>query len=470
MMIGIEPAKMSSIDLLPVRVYPPRGSAPVGAVRANVTSKATASQPSADDEFDPSDGIVRPFAGLSPFNAGPVTVYPGRTGIKSILMENGYQYMKLYSDRTDDAGYPTLDHARWMLEGIRATEPRRFPMGRGAKPICSVWRNRLIGYVESRLYIYIPLYVEAICRNADARAAFLALRDMHRRTSEAGVTLAIYDYDGYDHVKLGRSLVQVAADPYKKMGHAFVLAAMLEDKLLATVREAAAFASLPIPGVADLPPDIASPRSSELMAGLIGGAKVYYRAEFLNCMAQRYFESFRPGGPSNIPWNRGKLMMYGRECNEGHQTAYFGDKGTSYFYSGFSHEPAPWSTDPTGALAELLAIVRMVTGESYNFCLMNLYEPSDSIGAHSDDERDLVRDSSIFSVSLGCARVFELIPKGGGGASHSKRLAHGSAIIMAGLTQVAYKHRVEAEKRLSQTDGEHLRVNLTFRCVKFSNK
>lgn len=402
-------------------------------------------------------------------------MYPGRRPLEATIFENAWQYMKLYSARADEAGMPTPSHARWMLEGIGAADPRRFPMGRGAKPLCSVWRNRLLGYVEARIRIYVSLYVEAICRNANAREAYQSLRAVYARVSAAGGELALYDYDGYDHVKAGASLAAVMSNPNRKMGHAFVLACLLEGILPEVVREAAELASIGPLTARDLPADIAPLRETELLAAvdgseLVGGAVVYHRPEFLNNMADRYFALFQPGGAAKIPWERRGLTMYGKECKEGHDTAFFGDAGTSYRYTGKDHAPLPWETDPTGALRELLEIVRLVDGQPYNFCLMNLYGPEDSIGRHSDDERDLVPGSSIFSVSLGRARLFEMEPRLNGGglkrAAVRVRLAHGSAIVMAGLTQRAYKHFVDPEKmRASKAGGPTVRVNLTFRCV-----
>ena len=451
------------MDNAAVRVYGPRQTPPDRAARANVTSKAAAAEP--EDDADLVD--VLPFSGLSPFNMGPVTAYLGKRALISLRMENGWQYAKLYAVHAD-AGRPTPAHAHWMCEGFRADEPRRFPMGRGAKPLCSVWRNRLVGYVEARLLIYIPMYVEALCRDPEAWRAYKALRALHTRARAAGLELALFDYDGYDHVGTRKTLAQVAADPTKKMGHAFVLAALLEDRLLDVVRAAAAAAGLGPLSARDLPPDLSPLRDSEKIPGLIGGAVVYYRPEFLNRLADRYFELLRPGGDAAIPWERRTIMMFGKECKEGHDTAYFGDPGTSYRYTGKSHAPLPWSTDPTGALGELLEIVREVTKQPVNFLLMNFYKPEDSIGAHSDDERDLVAGSPIFSVSLGRTRCFCMTPKGGSGARGalvSRPLAHGSALVMAGLTQQAYKHYVDAEKLRANETGPADRVNLTFRCV-----
>lgn len=452
--------------MLPVRVYGARQAVPQGAiVRANVTSKAAGRE--LEDEELPETGVV-PFPDLSPFHMGPVTVYPGKSPLDCLLMENGWQYSKLYAVHATADGAPTTAHARWMLEGIRADDPRRFPMGRGKKPLCSVWRDRRLGHVEARLLIYVPMYVEAICRSGPALRAYKALRTLHARASAAGRALALFDYDGYDHEAKRASLAEVAANPNKKMGHAFVLAALLEDRLIEVVRDAAELAGLEPPGGRDLPPDLSPFREGEQLPGLVGGAVVYYRHEFLNRLAARYFEIFSPGGAAQIPWERRTIMMFGCEAKGGHDTAFFGDPGTSYRYTGKDHAPLAWDADPTGALHELLEIVRLVTGKPFNFCLMNFYRPEDSIGKHSDDERDLVEDVGIFSVSLGRARRFCMEAKGGTGARGrpvSQRLAHGSVVWMAGLTQQAYKHYVDAEKMRPGELGPADRVNLTFRCV-----
>lgn len=448
-----------------VRVYASRETLPEGAARADVTSKAVAACPLA---LGPAIDGVYPFAGLGPLNTGPVTVYLGTRALMANIFENAHQYSKLYEVHADATGAPTAAHAQWMWEGISADDARRYPMGQGAEPLCYIWRNRRLGRVEARLLIYIPMYVEAICRDPDARRAYKALRELHRRLSADGTELALYDDDGYDHVRAGRTLAEVAASPDGKMGHAFVLAALLEDRLLEVARGAAELAGLEPPSARDLPPDLSPFREAERLPGLVGGAVVCYRQEFLNRMADRYFELFRPGGAAAIPWERRTLMMYGKEVREGHDTAFFGDPGTSYRYTGKDHAPLPWAADPSGALAELLELVRLVTGKPFNFCLCNLYAPEDSIGKHSDDERDLVEGVGIFSISLGRVRHFQMEPKGGAGARGRRilqRLAHGSAVWMAGLTQAAYKHFVEAEKMRPNEAGPELRVNLTFRCV-----
>lgn len=276
--------------MLPVRLYAPRQPPPEGAVRANVTSKANGVAP---PNAGPLPDEVFPFPALSPFHLGPVSVYAGSRALDARRMENGWQYTKLYEEHSDCAA-PTKAHARWLLDGIRANSACRFPMGRGAKPLCAIWRNRTIGYVEARLLIYIPMYVEAMCRDRNAFRAFEALRALHARCSAAGRELALFDFDGYDHVRRNDTLATVIANGNKKMGHAFVLAALLEGQLIPTINAAAELAGLEPPSSRDLPPDLRAIREEEQLPRLVGGAIVYYRHEFLNRLSDRCFGALVP--------------------------------------------------------------------------------------------------------------------------------------------------------------------------------
>jgi hypothetical protein len=94
-------------------------------------------------------------------------------------------------------------------------------MGKGAVPEYSWWEGERLGYVEARKRIYVPAYAGAVLNSP----AFSRLREMYR---EFG-TLVLWDFDGYDHHQTGASLKEVLNDPTRKMGHAFVLAMLLEQ-------------------------------------------------------------------------------------------------------------------------------------------------------------------------------------------------------------------------------------------------
>lgn len=197
--------------------------------------------------------------------------------------------------------------------------------------------------------------------------------------------------------------------------------------------------------------------SDKLAEPLSGGAVVYHRSEILSSEeATAAYSALRQG----LDWQRRTIVIYGRDAREGRDTAFYGDPGTSYRYSGVAHQPLPWSADTTGWLKALKDLVGRICGYRFNFVLANLYRPGDSIGFHSDDERDLVPGSPIASVSLGESRLFTLEPKGPGHTIHLL-LKHGSLLVMAGQTQRRYKHEVPPMPNVA---GD--RVNLTFRVMR----
>src|SRR3546814_18020164 len=105
--------------------------------------------------------------------------------------------------------------------------------------------------------------------------------------------------------------------------------------------------------------------------------------------------------------------------------------------------PKPW----TPLLEEIKMIVEAAAGCTFNSALLNLYRGNrDSIGFHSDDEKELGIEPTIASVSFGHERTFILKPKfNRPGDTHKLRLASGSLLVMAGATQRNWVHGLEKE-------------------------
>lgn len=162
--------------------------------------------------------------GLSPFFLGPIELYGDYTAQS---VENAYQYCKCYEVHST-VGEPTPAYFEWAKKGWGDTKPKRYPMGRGAKPLYSLWDGEKLGYIQARKRIYCQLYSAAV-EDTDAYRQLQAVYDECRR---AGTKLYLRDYDGYDHRKLGLTLDQVLNNPNKKMGHAFVLLMLLTGQRL----------------------------------------------------------------------------------------------------------------------------------------------------------------------------------------------------------------------------------------------
>jgi hypothetical protein len=150
---------------------------------------------------------------LSPFHLGPCRLYGG---YQAIRMENAWQFSKLYAVHAKD-GEPTPAYWSWATQGWEDPVPRRYPMGRGAKPLCSFWDRQKYGYIDARKRIYAPLYTAAVQRTK----GWKKLQELY----DTKALLVLRDYDGYD--SLGQTLSQVLNNPARKMGHAFVLAMLL---------------------------------------------------------------------------------------------------------------------------------------------------------------------------------------------------------------------------------------------------
>lgn len=159
-----------------------------------------------------------------------------------------------------------------------------------------------------------------------------------------------------------------------------------------------------------------------------------------------------------ISWRTEVITLYGQQHQQPRLTAWYGDPGARYMYSGLALDPLPW----TSLLSDVRARVEALAGASFNSVLMNYYrDHRDSMGMHSDDEPELGRNPVIASLSLGEPRTFVLKHK-------SKKdlkpvnilLESGSLLLMKGATQHHWKHGIN---KLARPCGP--RVNLTFRHV-----
>jgi len=159
--------------------------------------------------------------GLSPFSLGPVVVYPYDEPHASLNMENAWQFSKVYPVHVDGGNNPTDAYLEWAKKGWADSFAHRYPMGKGFSPLYSLWKGKHLSYIEARREIYIPLYAEAVGKTG----AFQKLKELYETMGE----IWLLDFDAYDHRRFGMDYDEVIKCETMKMGHAFVLAMMLED-------------------------------------------------------------------------------------------------------------------------------------------------------------------------------------------------------------------------------------------------
>jgi len=160
----------------------------------------------------------------------------------------------------------------------------------------------------------------------------------------------------------------------------------------------------------------------------------------------------------SINWRQESIFIYGRKVLTPRLTAWYGDPGAVYKYSGVAFDPLPWTEE----LLLIKSKAEALAGTQFNSVLLNLYrDGNDSMGWHSDDEPELGRDPVIASVNFGEARRFDLRLK----ADHKQKqhilLEDGSVLVMKGDLQHHWQHQVAKSARVINP-----RINLTFRMIK----
>ena len=175
---------------------------PDNAIRINTTSKS--------DDFG---------RGLSPFLLEGGHLY-GDYYAKNV--ENAWQASKVYSEYMGKDGMPTEEYFKWAVAIWNSTYAYRYPMGKGRIPEYSFWDGEKLDYVSARKKIYIPIYARIVVTSD----AFKKLAELYEKEER---DIYLMDFDGYNHVKMNKTIEEVINDPNKKMGHAFVIYKLLTE-------------------------------------------------------------------------------------------------------------------------------------------------------------------------------------------------------------------------------------------------
>lgn len=187
---------------------------------------------------------------------------------------------------------------------------------------------------------------------------------------------------------------------------------------------------------------------------LISHGEAHYYPEFFPPNAAN---SYYDGLLREIPWQQQPIKIFGNSVLQPRLTAWYGDPGRTYSYSGITLQPRPW----TNILLAIKEIAERTAGVLFTGALLNLYrDGNDSMGWHRDNEKELGRNPTIGSVSFGAARRFQLRRYEDKSGLVSIDLTHGSYLLMQGETQHYWEHRVA---KTAQATGT--RINITFRVI-----
>jgi alkylated DNA repair dioxygenase AlkB len=157
---------------------------------------------------------------------------------------------------------------------------------------------------------------------------------------------------------------------------------------------------------------------------------------------------------NNIKWENERVILFGKEIITKRKVAFYSDPSIIYRYSSKTKIGLTWE-EP---LIKIKNIIESITKEIYNACLLNLYhDGEESMGWHCDNEKEIVANSSIASLSIGASRKFAFkhkITK----ETISIQLENGSLLEMKGTIQKNWLHALPKSKKIKAP-----RINLTFR-------
>lgn len=152
------------------------------------------------------------------------------------------------------------------------------------------------------------------------------------------------------------------------------------------------------------------------------------------------------------------MRLFGRHIAQPRLSAFVGEAGLCYRYSGLQLEADGWPDF-------LLPIVEMVNRhcrQAFNSCLLNHYRDGrDHMSWHADDEPELGPEPALAILSLGASRHLHLRRTGETRACAAHDLPHNSLFYMPPGFQSACQHRLAPSRIVHEP-----RISLTFRQIR----
>ena len=175
------------------------------------------------------------------------------------------------------------------------------------------------------------------------------------------------------------------------------------------------------------------------------------------------------------PSERSTVVMIGKQVTTPRYVAHY---LRPYYYSGMVHD-TEHVVDLPACLQPLLdwanselqkgSFGRVPSGAKFNQALLNFYmDGLQYIGPHSDNEKQLLQGSPIFSASFGQTRTFRIRQKHDRSIVADCQMIDSTFLVMGGDMQKEYTHEVPkviSSRSLSMKP----RVNGTFRCFQLKS-
>jgi alkylated DNA repair dioxygenase AlkB len=186
---------------------------------------------------------------------------------------------------------------------------------------------------------------------------------------------------------------------------------------------------------------------------------------------------------AELAWKQGEITIFGKKIAEPRLTVWYGDAGKNYTYSGKLQAPLMWHNALIlikNNVEKLInsALNKPINSElnqqlnselnkelmsafNFNSVLCNYYRNGqDSMGFHSDNEKELGQNPIIASINFGESRRFIFRRRDDKTVKHELVLTHGSLLVMSGAMQHHWVHAVPKEPKRTRP-----RINLTFRHI-----
>ena len=159
---------------------------------------------------------------------------------------------------------------------------------------------------------------------------------------------------------------------------------------------------------------------------------------------------------NDLSWETGFIKIFGKTHQIPRLQAWYAEDGVEYTYSGKKLQRHNWNK----TLIDIKEEIESITSFKFNSVLANLYRNGDdSMGLHSDDEKELGINPVIASLSLGESRDIHFKHKNIKTSINIPQTS-GQLIVMYGQTQKYWKHEIKKTKKFKKP-----RINLTFRNI-----